>query len=146
MRAWGGAAEDPLSNQGRRLHSRAAGNSTLEVWAKHLSDGAVAVVLFNHCRQTICRPVSGAAATSSLAANQPPHLPTPTTGQPNGTYVNVNVTLAGLGLTEWPAADVRNLLQRQGAPRAGGPGGGSVSAWLGPDAVAIFKLTKSAAV
>lgn len=113
-------AEDALSEQGRRLHSRPSGNSTLEVWTKHLSGGALAVVLFNHCRQPICS----------------------TTSQPLGSNTAlVNVTLQQLGLANWPAADVRDLVNRQNVSTVTSTG--SISAKLGADAVALFKLTRA---
>ena len=49
--------QDALSLQGRRLRSIRVGNSTLEVWAKELAGGGLAVVLFNHCRAPVCSGV-----------------------------------------------------------------------------------------
>ena len=46
-------SQDALSQQGRRLQSRAVQNGTLEVWSKRIS-GGLAVVLFHHCRTPVC--------------------------------------------------------------------------------------------
>ena len=107
-------SQDALSEQGRRLRSTPAQNSTLEVWSKHLTDGAIAVVLFSHCRKPVC---SGAHT--------------------------VNATLAELGIASWPGVSVRDLINRRAAPPAE-PARAAVSAVLGCDQVALFKLTKTA--
>ena len=82
-------SQDPLSEQGRRLRSIPATNSTLEVWSKNLTNGSIAVVLFHHCRTPVCSETH-----------------------------TISVTMTELGIATWPATSVRDLINRRDEPVA----------------------------